>query len=396
MKIGINAWYLNTPNSGIGQYTLNLVNALSEIDNHNSYFIFTPSPCTDINFPENFKIIHLKPTHILKKTFINRYLWEEFQLGYAIKKYNIQVFHGFYQSLPRGSEKIANVVTIHDAIPWRFPFERKNIIYRWYNERRRKNLRLRAQKVITISETTKLDLAPIYRIKPETIEVTYESANPSFSKKYSHQEITEFKKQFNIEREYIVYTGGLKRHKNLRMLIKSFNILAKEFGYKGDLYLIGAVRNNMAVSSSIYYRVEDLEKYAKLKKINKSIKFVGLLSQDEISMFIHQAKCYISVSLYEGFGLPALEAMMAGTPTVLSNLGAYTEICQEAAEYVYPYGPHRIAEGINKVLTDENLRNQLINRGLERAQFFNRIKIAKRILEIYKEVYDDYKIKFEP
>src|ERR1035437_2625586 len=225
MKIGINGYYLSTPYSGIGQYSRNLLNALSEIDRENQYLLFTPGDIKDLQLPDNFKIVVVKPFRFFSKTFLNRYFWEEYQLGNAIRKHKIDVFHGLYQSLPRGVEKIGNVVTIHDGIPWRFPFERKKWSYRWYTDQRKKTVRERAKKVITVSETSKLDFASIYGIKPETIEVTYESVNTSFNKTPSSKEIADFKARYNIKKDFILYTGGLKRHKNLRMLIKSFDIL---------------------------------------------------------------------------------------------------------------------------------------------------------------------------
>lgn len=396
MIIGINGWYLSTSNSGIGQYTRNLLSALGEIDKINTYYIFTPKMPEDFQIGDNFKIIHIKPLELLKNTFINRYIWEEYQLGNAIKKYKIEVFHGLYQSLPRGSEKIGNIVTIHDAIPWRFPFERKKLIYRWYNSTRKALIKKRAHKIITVSETAKLDFASIYGIKPETIEVTYESINPLFGKEHSKEEIEKFKAKFNIKKDYILYTGGLKRHKNLRMLIKAFDILVKKHKFGGELYILGAIRNNMAVSPYIYYKVSDLEKYAKLKNIEDSIKFIDYLDQKDLALFMNQASCFISLSIYEGFGLPALEAMASGTPSVLSNIGAHIETADGAAHFVYPYGPHRIADELNNVLTNKELHQEMIRKGKERAKIFDRIKIAKRVLDIYYEAYDDYKISYQP
>src|SRR3989344_5137740 len=104
----------------------------------------------------------------------------------------------------------------------------------------------------------------------------------------------------------------------------------------------------MAISSYIYYREKDLHRYAELKKIADRVKFVGFVSQEEMALFFHLAKGFVSISLYEGFGLPALEAMTAGCPAVLSHLGAYPEIAQDAALFVYPYGPHRIAEFLKR------------------------------------------------
>ena len=396
MNIGVNGFYLSTPNAGLGQYSINLLSSLSKIDKENNYFVFVQEELKDLKLGSNFTIVIIKPLTIFPKTFINRYFWEEHQLGHALKKYNIDVFHGLYQSLPRGSEKVGNLVTIHDAIPWRFSFERKNRIYRWYTNRRMNLVAKRAKKIISVSETSKLDFAPVYGIKPETIEVTYESVNPSFDKVPTPEEAQDFKSKYGITRDYILYTGGLKRHKNLRMLIKSFDILVKEHGFKGDLYILGAVRQNMAISNAIYYKIEDLEKYAKLKKIGKAVKFVGFVSQDDMSKFMHLAKCFVSLSLYEGFGLPALEAMTSGTPAVLSDLGAYAEIADGAGLFVYPYGPHRIADALDSALTDNKLREKLIKKGIIRSKFFDRLKIARRIKDIYKEVYDDYKISFQP
>lgn len=395
MRIGLNGYYLSTLYSGIGQYTVNLITALSEIDTENKYYVFSPNP-VEWNFPSNFKLVVVKPLPFFGKSFLSRFVWEEFQLGHAIVKHRIEVFHGLYQSLPRNSEKIGNVVTIHDAIPWRFPFERKQLSYRWYSDIRKDLVKRRAKKVITVSETSKLDFASIYGIKPETIEVTYESVDPVFSKKTTAEAVKTFKEKYEVKRDFIVYTGGLKRHKNLRMLIKSFAILVNEYDFEGDLYILGAIRKTMAVSPYIYYKVEDLETYAKLKKIASRVKFVGFISRQDMSIFMHLSQCFVSISLYEGFGLPAVEAMTSGTPSVLSNLGAYPEIAQNTALFVYPYGPHRIADTLKKVLTDGQIRKDLISKSVERAKFFDRIKIARRVLEIYKETYDDYKINFQP
>lgn len=395
MRIGINGYYLNTQQSGIGQYSINTLRALAEIDRKNVYYIFTPE-AVPLYLPSNFKLKTIHPLPFFPRTFLNRFLWEEFQLASAIKKYRIELFHSMYQSLPRGVEKIGNVITIHDVIPWRFPFERKQLSYRLYSDLRKRLVIKRANKIVTVSETSKLDLAPSYGIKPETIEVTYESIDPVFFEKPKETELKEFKERYKITNGFVLYTGGLKRHKNLRILIKAFAILVKEYGYLGDLYILGAKRNTMATSPYIYYRIEDLEAYASLKKISNRVKFIGFISRKDMSLFMHAAQCFVSASLYEGFGLPALEAMSSGTPSVLSNLGAYPEIADGGALFVYPYGPHRIADAINRSLVDTHVRHELIKNGRKRAADFDRVKIAKRLFEIYQEVYDDYKIQFQP
>jgi glycosyltransferase involved in cell wall biosynthesis len=395
MRIGINGYYLTTPNCGIGQYSSNLLQAMAETDHKNTYYVFCPKPI-NWDLPENFKLKVIYPMPFFRGSFLNRFYWEEYQLGQEIKEYKIQVWHGLYQSLPGGSETIANVVTIHDAIPWRFLAERKQFSYRWYSDIRKKLVSRRAKKVITVSETAKADFAFTYKFKPETIEVIYESVHSDFSQKLSAAAAADFKQRFKIGRDYILYVGGLKRHKNLRMLIKSFAILVNEYGFKGDLYILGEIRKTMAVSPYIYYRSADLQRYARMKHIGDRVKFIDFVSQKDLAVFYRLAKCFVSVSLYEGFGLPAVEAMTAGCPAVLSNLGAYPEIAADTALLVYPYGPHRIAQALNTAITDQNVRRTVIKKGLERVKFFDRKKIAKRVLEIYQEVYDDYKVSFQP
>jgi len=395
MRIGINGLYLSTPYSGIGQYTINLLRALSEIDHKNKYFIFTNAKI-EFEFPANFRIIRIDPIPLFPKSFLSRFIWEEYQLGNAIKKYKLDIFHGLYQSLPRGVEKIGSIVTIHDAIPWRFPAERKQLAYRWYSDIRKSLLTKRAKKVVSISETTKMDLAPIYGMKPETIEVTYEPVDDIFFTQPTQKEIIECRKKFELPQKYILYSGGLKRHKNLRILIKSFSILSKTYKYPGHLLILGAVRNTMAVSKAIYYKPEDLMTYAKLMKVGDKVHIVGFVSRSEMSTLLHQSEAFVSLSLYEGFGLPALEAVTAGVPSVLSKIGAFEEVIKGAGIYVYPYGAHRIAEKLNSVLNDKNVQTELKHQAKMRAAFFDQYAIAQRVLEIYQEVYDDCVTSFEP
>jgi len=393
MRIGLNGYYLSVNYSGIGQYTYNLIDALSEVDKKNKYYIFTYHDI-DVDFGKNFKIIKIPQPS--PGTFWGRLLWEQILLGRYLRKHKIDVYHSLYQSLPLTAKQIPSVVTIHDAIPWRFPFQRQQFAYRLYSDISKASCK-RGAKFITVSETSKADFAPVYEIKPELIEVTYESVNKVFSDPVTKAQTEEFRKKYNIKRKYILYIGGLKRHKNLRVLIKAFSLFKEAYDKKDeyDLFILGDIRRNMAISPVIYYRVEDLEKYAAAKKIKKNIKFFGKQSFQDLVHFYRNAEMFVSLSLYEGFGLPALEAITCGVPCVLSNLGAFKEIVQEAAVYVYPYGAHRIADAINSVLTDKKLRAEQQKAMKQIIPRYDRFKIAKRILEIYEEVYDDARYKEE-
>jgi len=391
MRIGINGYYLSVNFSGIGQYTHNLLEALAEIDKKNKYYVFTYFD-TNVNFGSNFHIVKIPMP--FSGSFWGRLFWEQKLIGDYLIKYKIDVYHSLYQTLPLISKKIPSVVTIHDAIPWRFPFQRKQFSYRLYSDISKVSCK-RATKFITVSETTKLDFAPVYEIKPELIEVTYESINKIFLNRPSSQQNQAFLEKYNLKRKYILYVGGIKRHKNLRMLIKSFALFKQNYDEKDeyDLIVLGDIRRNMAVSHYIYYRVEDLEKYVAAKKLKKYVKFFGKQSFEDMALFYRNASLFISLSLYEGFGLPALEAISVGIPSVLSNLGAFKEIIQNAAVYVYPYGAHRISLAMHNIFSSSDVRAQLKRNAPIVASRYDRLKIAKRILEIYEEVHDDYKFK---
>jgi glycosyltransferase involved in cell wall biosynthesis len=330
----------------------------------------------------------------LSGSFLGRIIWEQYMLGDYLKKYKIDVYHSLYQTLPFASKKIPSVVTIHDAIPWRFPFQRKQFSYRLYSDISKVSCK-RASKFVTVSETTKVDFAPIYEIKPELIEVTYESINKIFKNKITKTENEAFVKKNEIKRKYILYVGGLKRHKNIRMLIKAFTLFKEAYDKKDeyDLYILGDIRRNMAISPYIYYRVEDLEKYVAAKKIKKYVRFFGKQSFEDLALFYKNAAVFISLSLYEGFGLPALEAISVGVPTILSNLGSFKEIIQDAGVYVYPYGAHRISDALNLVLTDNSVRKSLKENSVKVIPKYDRLHIARRMIEIYEEEYDDFKFK---
>ncbi|EKE14086.1 MAG: mannosyltransferase B-like protein, partial [uncultured bacterium] len=288
MRIGINCKYLTVPFSGIGQYTVNFLEPLAKLDQQNEYYLFI-NEAVDFNFGKNFKVVVVPEGGISKKqSYLRRLYWEQFKLSRALKQNQIEIYHSLYQTLPTAARNIPSVVTVHDAIPWHFDFQRKDPRYRFYSDFSRWSCK-RADKIVTISEYSRIDVTQVYHLKPETIEVIHEGISPRYFERPSDDFIRQVRKKFELPHSYILYVGGLKRHKNLRVLLKSFATMIEEKKIDTHLVLPGAIRKNMAVTSDIYYTVPSLEKYAFEHGVGDRVHFVGYVDFDELNALYHEA-----------------------------------------------------------------------------------------------------------
>lgn len=384
MKIVINARYLTAPYSGIGQYTINLLKSLAKIDKENEYILFVPWP-VDMSFGSNFKIVDIREGKLFNNDFISRLWWEQITLSRALRKYNPDVYHSTYQTLPRRSGKYHPIATIHDAIPWKFAWQQKNRMYRFYSNVSRRSSR-RLELAFCVSEAAKLDVAHLYGIKPERMIVTYEGVSDEFYNDTPIDELNRTKKKYSLTRPFFYYVGGFKRHKNLRVLIKSFANAVHKNKINYDLVIPGKIREHSGLARELFYDVKSLVRYAKSKGVSDRVKFIGYASQKELAALYKLSHAFITLSLYEGFGLPALEAMVSGKPVIVSDVGAHPEVVGKAGILVYPYGITRITNAISSIATNKILYAQLVEEGKKQIMKFDKIKIAKNVLKHYEEI----------
>jgi glycosyltransferase involved in cell wall biosynthesis len=225
---------------------------------------------------------------------------------------------------------------------------------------------------VTISENTKQNIMSFYGIDSERICVIF----PGFESDRYHLGIkTEGLKKKYALTEYLLYAGNLLPHKNLQRLLRAFSLIAMQFPYK---LVIAGFRDPR------YYPALVAE--AQVLRVSEKVLFLNYVPADELPAFYAGAEAFVFPSLYEGFGLPPLEAMACGCPVVTSNVSSLPEVCGDAAYYVNPYDIENIAEGIHKVLTDKFLRRSLIEKGLERAKLFSWEKSAKEHLKVFEEI----------
>jgi glycosyltransferase involved in cell wall biosynthesis len=234
----------------------------------------------------------------------------------------------------------------------------------------------RATRVMTVSDSSKRDIVRLFGTDPDKISVIYNAYDERFGVEPREEDVVRVRERYQLHDEFVLYAGNVKPHKNLERLIEAFDIVRKRGLDHLKLVLIG----------------DDISKYAALRRavhqhqLHKYVRFLGYLPEETLAVMYRLAGVFVFPSLYEGFGLPPLEAMASGTPVVTSNVSSLPEVAGDAAILVDPYDPHAIAEGIHRVLTDEALRRDLRRKGLARAHQFSWEASVRRVHDIYTEV----------
>ena len=373
MRIGIDARMYSTEFTGIGRYVYELVKTLTELDDKNEYVLF-------MNEPEYGKFVESRK---VKKVLVKakHYSVRE-QLGYlwTLRRAKLDLMHFTHFNAPILYRK-PSVVTIHDLTLSFFPGKKMNsAFYRMaYNVVLKAAVR-NAKKVIAVSENTKADLVEIAGTSPSKVEVIYEGVGEEFGPRGDKETQEDVHRKYSITRNFLLYTGVWRGHKNLVNLIKAFALLRE--GPEGhDLQLV------ITGEEDPYY--PEVKRTVKELGLEHHVIYTGMVPEKELVALYQTATAYVFPSLYEGFGLPPLEAMRCGTPVVASKVSCIPEICGEAsAIYFDPYDPEDISNSIRKVLLDENLQKELRECGLKHSLKFSWEKMAQKTLEIYTEILE--------
>lgn len=365
MRIGVDARKIK--DFGIGVYIQNLVKNLLLLDKENKYILFfDPADIDDFSFPQ---------TRVEK--VINRSgkysLGEHFTLSWQSRRKKVDLFFSPHYVMPVFLNCL-KVVTIHDLIHLKFPeFLPRRGAHLYARLMFRQTARA-ADRIITDSHHTKSDICRILKADPRRIEVVYPALDEAFFGSENPEEIKQLKEKWGVKKDYILYLGSEKPHKNLKNALLAFSKLAG----KTDLTFV--------IRGADLKKNESLGQMSTSFDLEERVTFLDFIPKKELPFLYRGAKLLVFPSLYEGFGLPVLEAMACGCPVVASDAASLPEVCGEAAYYIDPYSIESIAEGIYKVISDQNLRKTLIGRGLERAKLFSWEKAAKRVLNIFEDV----------
>jgi len=366
MLIGVDGNEANIANRvGTGQYTLSLLKEWQKIASANNQFIIYLSRPPQFWLPE-------KTRYFSYRIFGPQKLWTQFALPFNLffKRHRADVFFSPAHYAPRFSP-IKTVVTIHDLAYFYYPQEfKKNDL--WQLKSWTKYSVKKATKIIAVSENTKKDLIKLYKVNPQKIAVVYNGYDTKrFNIQLGSNQIEKIKRKYRVDGDYIIYLGTLQPRKNIETLIKAFSQVNNHFnrlklviaGKKGWLY------------KSIFTEVRKLG-------LEKKIIFTDFVPDEDIPFLLAGAQLFVLPSLYEGFGITALESMACGTPVLVSRVSSLPEVVSNAGGYIEnPQNYSEVGQKIIQILENPKLQKELSKKGIEQVKKFSWQKCAAETLK---------------
>lgn len=369
MNIGIDVSTLTKFTGGVNSYIVNLIENLAKIDGENRYFLYTHK---NLETPLNLK----NDRFVLRQNNNpHRLIWLQAQLPKILKKDRINVLHSPCYLVPLVS-KVPAAVTIHDMTSALFPESfvlKHRLIYGTFVPLSAR----KAVKIIADSENTKKDIARLFSIRESKIETIHLGVDGKFSTGYSGREVGENRKKYKLDNKYILCVSTVAPRKNLVRLLESFKLLIEKKKINDYSLVIAGKRGWMC---------DDVFDTHKKLNLEKKVMFLDFIPEADLPLLYRGASLFVFPSLYEGFGLPPLEAMACGVPVITSNTSCFPEILQKSAIMVDPCDVNRLADEMYNVINDKGLRNELIRRGLEWVKKFTWNSTARKTLELYREI----------
>src|SRR6185295_16244885 len=356
---------------GIGTYVRNLVRHLAHLDRESTYFLFCDpaDEATLRDLAENFVPV--------VDTSRGYRLQEHVSIPFKLRRLGVDLLHSPHYVLPLLCRR-RTVVTIHDCIHLLFPEYLPNGMALTYAQRMMGHAVAHSSLVFTVSEASRNDILRFYpSADPERVQVVPNAIDAAILEDPGEEEMERVKERYQIRGRFVLYAGNIKPHKNLERLIDAFGQLKQRSGYDDlKLLIIG----------------DEINKYGSLRRrvegagVRHEVRFFGFVPDSTLAALYRMAAVFAFPSLYEGFGLPPLEAMASGTPVVTSRISSLPEVVGDAAVLVDPYSVEDIANGLDRVLSDAALRAAMVERGYARVAQFSWERSVRAIHSGYMRV----------
>jgi glycosyltransferase involved in cell wall biosynthesis len=373
MHIGLDVTAAVSQGAGIGRYTRELLRALAQLDTQNQYRLFYAShtrPHALPPFGPNFRVRAL-PVHDI---WLAR-VWHRAQLPIPVETFTgpVDIFHSPDFTLPPTRPGVKTLLTVHDLSFVRDPASAAPGLLKYLNTVVPRSVE-RAQHILADSLATKNDLQEIYAVPPEKITVLYSGVEARF-RRASDAEQNAVRAKYHLGAEpFILAVGTLQPRKNYGRLIQAFAAVCPQL--KAENYKLIIAGGKGWLFDSIFAEVEQ-------RGLRERVLFPGFVADEDLPALYSAAHVFAYPSLYEGFGLPVLEAFACGTPVLTSTVSSLPEVAGEAALSVPPTDVTTLAEALHRLTTDDALRAELTAKGLGRAQTFTWQRAAQELLSIY-------------
>lgn len=374
MHIAINAHLLAHTRSfrraGVSHYIEQLLHHLARIDHTNDYRIYTTRglDAAALNLPARFQVY---PSHFPTINPRVRIPWEQGLAPFLLRHTGADLFHGTLNVVPLACP-IPSVVTVHDLAFIRFPRTFRSYNRTYLDLATRASVR-RADCICAVSEHTRREVIGLLGVAPERVIVTYNAARSHF-RPPDPARLAQFRLQHGLPEQFVLYVGTLEPRKNLTTLLDAY---AQVVRHSAVPLIIGGGLGWLY--QPFFERLETLG-------LRDRVHIVGYIEEEDLPLWYAAATLFVFPSIYEGFGMPPLEAMACGTPVVTSNSTSLPEVVGDAGLMVPPLDADALASAILRLLCDVTLRDDLRTRGLQRANMFSWHTTAERTLQVYERL----------
>jgi len=370
MRVGLDGYPLSEPLTGVGHYTLELARALARNFPRSQFELVSPKPFAGAVVEDN-QLPNL--TFIKAKSSAIRGHWWSVGLPLYAKKAAFDLFHGTNFELPLWHNR-RSVLTIHDLSTLLYPaLHRQPLV-------RRARLRLplaakTARAIITPTEAVKREVCKHLKVKSEKVTAIHEAPR-SFFRPATADESRAVRERLGVKDEFLLFVGTLEPRKNLLTLLKALAQLVRQTSLRPQLVIAGGTG----------WLMRETESFVKSSGLAEQLLFTGYLRDEELRALYSSCAAFIYPSIYEGFGLPPLEAMACGAPVIASKIGAHQEVLSGAARLVDPFDIESLAEAMIGVSGNEQRREELKATGGKRAAKFTWDETARLTYEVYERV----------
>ena len=382
MKIGIDTTSAVMQGGGIGRYTRELVQATLAQDSDNEYVLFSapPPPGKSLAqiFPTTGQVTHkIAP---VSEQWLYR-LWYRARLPISVQRFTgkLDLFHSPDFVLPPVSGNIPTLLTVHDLSFVHFPEVYPEVLVNYLNKVVPWSV-ARATHILADSEATKQDLMAIWQVADEKISVLYSGVSAAFEKVEDAERITAVRQKYNLgEAPYLLSVGTVQPRKNYQMLIQAFAPLADKFPH--NLYIAGG-------KGWLY---DEMMAEVEKQGLSERVRFIGFVDDEDLPTLYSAADLYLFPSIYEGFGLPMLEAMACGVPVIASDVSSLPEVGTETAVMLPPNDVTQWTQTMDTLLSGAARRQKMAVAGYQQVQKFSWKKASNQLLTIYQILHSQSK-----
>ncbi|MEO1857219.1 MAG: glycosyltransferase family 1 protein [Rubritalea sp.] len=379
LTIGFESKRLLTSSTGFGTYSRTLIRDIYKfypetrcvLIAHDSYKVlkklptFSSSEVRQVRDLDSIKVVYPPSSRNL--------YWKLLGAKRTLYSQGIDIYHGLAHQIPRSvrQKRVPIVVTVHDLIYRHYPEFSPDDDHKLY-ESQLINACSISDKIIAVSESTKRDIVNIFSISPKKISVIYSACDYRYHKIATAETIQQTKSNYGLPERYLLYVGSMSERKNLLSVVKALNIIPR--ADRLPLVVVGA--------KTSYSNV--IGEYIKNNGLDSWIIFPKRVETEDLPAVYQAADIFLYTSLYEGFGMPILEALTSGIPVITSNVSAMPEAAGPDSRLIDPESPDEIASSIIDILSDDSLRRKMVKNGHSYAQKFDNKIITEQMLQLYQ------------